>query len=226
MFRIVFRRLAILGFLTISASACGAAASSVPQAPSAKAPTYAQVLFAMLGAQSFHLHSTAASGASGDFKADADGAILGTYTIIGDGSTQLYVQLSAEGDAPLTVATFDMTPDAAWVTSCGCNVLPNVCHAYTPAQAASIGVNPQTYNDDYTPAGVAKSISTAVPLMTVQGTAIVEQIPVYVFKGSGRELDVPFGSRLPIRFVHAGFMTSYMSDWNNVGPITAPTPCP
>jgi hypothetical protein len=32
--------------------------------------------------------------------------------------------------------------------------------------------------------------------MTVQASTVVDEQPVYVFKGSGFELDVPFGSKL------------------------------
>ena len=62
--------------------------------------------------------------------------------------------------------------------------------------------------------------------MTLQGNTIVAQQPVNIYKGSGIELDVPYGSKVPIRLVRANGSTVALSEWGATGPITKPASCP
>ena len=200
-------------------AACGPAATSTTasDSPSATptAPTYVQVLDAMRGAHSVH-EIKVAGNLTSDTRADASGTVAGTFTISGTGSLQFFSSGS----------TFEAVADAQFVANCPCphKPTPGVCESYPPNTIAAIGL---TSSDMalFTPAGLVQGFTSAVPTMTIQGTATVNGVATYVFKGSGRELYVPTtGAALPIRVTRPGVYDTTV-EWNGASP-TKPASCP
>ena len=215
-----------LAAIGLSVSACGAAVSASTQSTRPSPPTYAQVIAAMAAEQSAHMTATLPSGSVGDVRSDGTGSLLGKLTVSGVGSFQFYVRFNVNTNGTAGTSVFDAIPDAGFAAKCsGCHITPNVCYAFSPAMQHALGMDPTALNNAYTPAGFTRQLSAAVPAMTVQGTTVVDQLPVYVFKGSSRELDVPYGSRLPVRFVHPGALSMSFGEWNSAGPITKPASC-
>lgn len=213
--------LVAVGFL---ASSCGAAGTPSTQAKVTAPPTYAQVILAMTGALSVHVNVTATAGAVADVRGNSTGAVMGTLSI-GASSYQFFVQLRDQANGTLGSSTYESIPNAAFSAACHCGT-PDTCTAFSPAYQAASGLSAQAINDQFTPAGIAHSIVTVASSMSVQGTSTVFGERVFVFKGSGRELDVPQGSRLPVRWVNPGVTTAYMGDWGSAGPIAKPSSCP
>jgi hypothetical protein len=95
----------------------------------------------------------------------------------------------------------------------------------------SIGLTASALTSLFSPGGLAVTISSKAPDMTLQGTSKVSGVAVDVFKGAGRELDVPIGQRLPIRYLRfasstVAASTVSLTEWNAVGAITKPKSCP
>jgi hypothetical protein len=224
MFRMVSRRLAV-ATACVSVAACGAATTVATPPSTPVAPTYAQVLAAMSGAQSFVLAADFSAGLAVDVRSDAAGLLLGKTTRTGSGSFQFYVR-PADLNGVVGKPTFDAIPDAGFAASCSsCHVTPNVCVAFSAAMQNATGLNAAGLAGAYTPKGFTSLVSAGAPTMTVMGTTVVADQPVYVFKGSGFELDVPFGSKWPVRIVTAKY-TASISEWNSAGSIAKPASCP
>ena len=200
-------------------AACGPGATLAPASDSPSAtptpPTYAQVLDAMGGARSVH-EVRHAGNVTSDTRADASGTVAGTFTIEGMGSLQFF----ASGGA------FEAVADAQFVANCGCpqKPTPGVCQSFTPANLVGVGL---TASDMavFTPVGLVQGFTTAAPTMTIEGSATVNGVATYVFKGSGRELYVPTkGAPLPIRVSRPGVYDTIV-EWNVALP-TKPASCP
>jgi hypothetical protein len=223
--RIVSRRF-VLAAACLALSACGAAATVATPPERPAAPTYAQVIAAMSGAQSVDLTADFDAGVTVAIQSDATGLLLGKTTRTGVGSFQFYVR-PADLDGTTVKPTFDAIPDAGFAASCSsCHVKPNVCIAFSAAMEQATGLSAAGITGAYTPKGFTALISKGAPTMTVQTSTVVDDQPVYVFKGSGFELDVPFGSKLPVRVVSTGKYTASFTEWNSVASIAKPASCP
>lgn len=227
--RAVLRRGFAVAAVTVAASACGSTASHPAQVVSTTPPTYAQVILAMSAAMSVHVIANVGTGAIGDISTDTSGAVAGKITITGDGSVQIYARLGVTSDGGLTAPTFDAIPDAGFATPF--HIRPNVCIAFPSTMQKQVGLSASELNASFSPGGLANVISAAAPSMTLQGTSKVNGVDVNVFKGVGRELDVPIGQRLPIRYMRYATSTVSAStvsftEWGAVGAITKPKSCP
>ena len=218
-------RLTLVAIASVSVSACGAASTPPAQVFSSHPPTYAQVLLAMAKEQSVHIVEDLAPGAVGDVKGDLAGDIAGTVTV-GTRSFQFYARLITTSAGHLGTAHYDMIPNAAFVAGCACHVRANTCVPFSPALQAQSGLNADGIATLFTPEGITHQVTAGAAAMTVQGNTVVAEQPVNIFKGSGLELDVPYGSKLPIRFVRADGTTVALSEWGATGPITKPAACP
>jgi hypothetical protein len=121
-----------------------------------------------------------------------------------------------------------VVPDApaGFAASCkSCRVTPNVCVPFSATMQAATGLNAAGLAGAYTPKGFTALISAGAPTMTVQASTGVDDQPVYVFKGSGFELDVPFGSKWPVQ-IHTAKYTASITDWNSAGSMVKPASCP
>lgn len=224
MFRIVSRRRIALAGVALLATACGAAATPVVQSTVPRAPTYKQVLLALAKARSVRLVEDLAPGATGDVRGDFAGDVSGTMTVNGT-SFQIYTKLIDSGGK--VVAThYDFTPNATFATICKCHLKPNVCVAFPASLQKATGLSADALIELFTPEGFTHTVVATAATMTVQGNTVVDQLPVYILKGSGTELDVPYGSMLPVRYVRANGTSVTLTDWNTVGAIAKPVSCP
>ena len=223
------RNLACRGLVLIAvglfACSCGSAGNPSTQATLPPAPTYAQVLTAMVGGRSVHVNETTTAGATADVRANSDGTVLGTMTVTGDGSIQFFAQLGIATTGTVGTSTFDAIPDAGFTAACHCGT-PDTCSVFSLAYQKVFGLTAQAMNDQFTPGGLSNHFEAIVGSMSLQGTSTVLGERVFVFKHSGYELDVPEGSRLPIRWVSRGLATIYMGQWASAGLIAKPSSCP
>jgi hypothetical protein len=187
------------------------------------------VIFAMSGAKSVHVIANVGTGVIGDIRTDTSGAVAGKITVTGDGSVQFYAYLVVTSGGGLIASTFDAIPDAGFAAPF--HVRPSVCIAFPSTMQKQVGLSASELNASFSPGGLANVISAAAPGMTPQGTSKVNGVVVNVFKGSGRELDVPIGLKLPIRYMRyatgtVSASTVSLTEWNEVGAITKPKSCP
>jgi hypothetical protein len=228
--RHVLRRGFAVAAVSVAASACGATASPPIQVVKTTTPTYAQVIFAMSAAKSVHVIANTGIGEIGDLRTDTSGGVEGKITITGEGSVQVYARLVVTPSGGLTTSTFDAIPDAGFAAPF--HLQPNVCVAFSPTMQKQLGLSASGLNAEFSGGGLASAISAAAPAMTLQGTSKVNGVVVNVFKEAGRELDVPIGLKLPIRYMrHATSSTDSattlsLTEWNAVGAITKPASCP
>jgi hypothetical protein len=116
--------------------------------------------------------------------------------------------------------------DAEFAAKCGCHIkpTPGVCQSFPPEIMAAVGVTSSDFAS-FTPAGTSQGLAAVAPTMTVEASATVNGVAAYVFKGSGRELDVPTsGAPLPTRLIRPGVYETLFSDWNTAVP-TKPASC-
>jgi hypothetical protein len=217
------RRIALVG-VALLASACGAAATPVVQSTVPKAPTYKQVLLALAKVQSVHMVADLAPGATGDVRGDFAGDISGTMTFSG-GSFEIYTKV-VESAGKFVATHYDFIPNTSFSVSCKCHLTPNVCAAFPASMQAETGLSADALIELFTPEGLTHEVVASAATMTVQGNTVVDQLPVYILKGSGTELDVPYGSMLPVRYVRANGTSVTLTDWNSVGAIAKPASCP
>jgi hypothetical protein len=225
----VLRRGFTVAAVGVVASACGSTAPHQAQIVSTTPPTYAQVIFAIGAAKSVHVVANVGTGEVGDFRTNEAGAVEGKLTITGDGSFQLYGLEDVTANGSPTTSIFDAIPDAGFAAAL--HIKPNVCIAFSAAMQKALGLTASSLTSLFSPGGLALTISTKAPGMTLQGTSKVNGIAVNVFKGSGRELDVPIGQRLPMRYLRyvsstVSASTTSLTEWNAVGAIAKPTSCP
>jgi len=215
----MLRRWVIVAAAALLVACSPGTATLAPASDSASAtptaPTYAQVLSAIGGARTVH-EVKHAGNLTIDTQADASGTVAGTFTIEGMGSLQFF----ASGGA------FEAVADAQFVANCGClqKPTPGVCQTFSPATLVGVGLSTSDMAV-FTPAGLVQGFTTAVPTMTIEGSATVNGVATYVFKGSGRELYVPTkGAPLPIRVSRPGVYDTIV-EWNVALP-TKPASCP
>jgi hypothetical protein len=223
-FRIASRRRIALASVALVATACGAAATPVVQSTVPKAPTYKQVLLALAKEQSVHMVADLAPGATGDVRGDFAGDVSGTMTFSGT-SFQIYTKIVDSG-AKFVATHYDFIPNAAFASICKCHLKPNVCVAFPASLQEATGLSADALIVLFTPEGFTHAVVATAATMTVQGNTVVDQLPVYILKGSGTELDVPYGSMLPVRYVRANGTSVTLTDWDSVGVIAKPTTCP
>ena len=126
----------------------------------------------------------------------------------------------------MSTTHYDMIPNAAFAAGCSCHVPANKCSAFSPTLQTEFGLDADGIAELFTPEGITHYVAGTAPAMTLQGNTIVAQQPVNIYKGSGIELDVPYGSKVPIRLVRANGSTVALSEWGATGPITKPASCP
>jgi hypothetical protein len=223
-FRIVSRRRIALAGVALLATACGAAAPPVVQSTVPKAPTYKQVLLALAKVQSVHMVADLAPGATGDVRGDFAGDVSGTMTFSG-GSFQIYTKI-IDSSGKFVATHYDVIPNATFASDCKCHLKANVCAAFPAAMQVATGLSADALIELFTPEGLTHEVVATAATMTVQGNTVVDELPVYVLKGSGTELDVPYGSMLPVRYVRANGTSVTLTDWNSVGAIAKPASCP
>jgi hypothetical protein len=166
-----------------------------------------------------------APGAVGNVSGDFAGDLSGTITFDG-GSFQFYAKLIPGAAGKLVASHYDFIPSAILASNCKCHLTPNACEAFPASVQTATGLGVDELAEIFTPEGFTHVVAATAPAMTVQGNTVVDELPVYILKGSGIELDVPYGSDLPVRYVRANGTSVTLTDWNSVGPITKPATCP
>jgi hypothetical protein len=220
-------RLVLVVIASISVAACGSASTPPVQVVSTpRVPTYAQVLLAMAAEQSVHMVVNLASGDVGDMQGNVAGDISGTVTFSGHGSFQLYARLIAATAGHIATSYYDMTPNAEFAAGCACHVAANKCIPFSSVEQTMTGLTADALAELFTPEGITHEVTAGAPAMTLQGNTIVDQQPVNIFKGSGREIDVPYGSKLPIRYVLVNGNAYTLTDWGTATPSAKPAACP
>jgi len=151
--------------------------------------------------------------------------VAGTVTLSSRGAYQFYAHLIPAAGGQLGTSVYDFVPNSQLAGSCGCHLKANVCAAFPATLQTQSGLTADALAELFTPEGLTHEVTANAPAMTVGGTTIVAQQPVYIFKGSRLELDVPYGSKLPVRYVRPNGNGETLSEWGAAGPITNLAAC-